>query len=182
MYFDEFYKIQKGALYAFYVRKNEPQHFLVGRVMRCEQDGDILIKLIAPDGAYDGLLLLKAKSIYRIEHNSIYLQKFKKREDTLEILPGETAWCALLSYAQEQKIAVQLRDWQWKRLVSGFVMQFTGQNITVQRIKKDGSLGRPCKVQRKNFCLISCGSSTEIALMHRYREVQDEKNLGKAKA
>lgn len=168
-------QIQEGAIYAFYIREDEPSRFLAGRVAQWEQSGEALVRLIAPDGTPDGLLLFNIACAYRVEYDSRYLQQLEKIAvgDILTI-SGETAWDTLLRYAKDHKIAVQLRDQNFRRLTSGFVVHFTNQNVAVQRIKNNGRIGQSRSFRRENIRFLFCGSDSEIALMRQYQEVQNE--------
>ena len=169
--------LQEEKLYAFYLRESYPSHFFVGEMIQRDWNNEILIKLIAPDGASDGFLLFSFACAYRIEKDSIYLRALenKVKHNQIIINFGETAWDTLLRYAKEQEIAVQLRDRKWKRLVSGFVVDFTAQNMIVQRIKKSGKIGQSRSYRRERIGFLFCGSDSEIALMHLYQETQHER-------
>lgn len=167
--------IQEGAIYAFYIRKDEPSRFLAGRVAQWEQSGETLVRLIAPDGTSDGLLLFNIACAYRMEHDSLYLQQLEKiATGDNSTISGETAWDTILCYAKDQEIAVQLRDQNFRRLTSGFVVHFTNQNVAVQRIKNNGRIGQSRSFRRENIRFLFCGSDSEIALMRQYQEIQDE--------
>lgn len=170
--------LQQRKSYAFYLRKKEPSRFLVGQVLQQDDRKELLLRLIAPDGTADGFLLFPIACAYRIEQDSQYLHPLEQTATQHDAMlqPEETAWNTLLSYAKEQRVAVQLRDREWKRLSSGFVTNFTAHNIVVQRIRKNGEIGQSRSYGKNRVAFLFCGSESEVSLMHQYQEAQHERS------
>lgn len=170
--------LEKGDLCSLYHKKEEPSLFLVGIVTHLEETGNILVTLIDKGGAQDGLLLISALCIYRVEVGSTYLKSIKWIEDTrLQVPLKNKAWTSLLQYAKSQKIAVQAQSYNGRKLAIGFVAHYTDLSLDIQVIHCSGRVGKICHLQRRMIGLLFCGTESEISLMNRYAEVKNHRKL-----
>lgn len=160
--------LRSGVLCAFYHKKEYPSQFLVGVVIHWEKASNVLIELIDQKGRPDGFLLFCISDIYRMEVNSIYLNRINIHARNIIINKIGDNWSTILCYAKNQKIAVQLQDHNGKRIVTGIVLGYTDSYICVKAIKGNGRPGEIYCLQRISIGFLFCGSRSEISRMNKY--------------
>lgn len=160
--------LRSGVLCAFYHKKEYPSQFLVGVVIHWEKASNALIELIDQKGRSDGLLLFCISDIYRMEINSIYLNKINIHAKNMDITKTSDNWDTILCYAKDQKVAVQLQDHNGRRIVAGIVLEYTDSCVCVKAIRSNGRTGKIYCLQRISIGFLFCGSRSEISRMNKY--------------
>ncbi len=160
--------LKSGVLCAFYHKKKHPSQFLVGVVIHWEKASNVLIELIDQKGRSDGLLFLCISDVYRMEINSIYLNRISIHTKNTDINKIGDNWDTILCYAKDQKIAVQLQDHNGRRIVTGIVLGYTKSYVCVKAIRNNGIPGRIYCLQRISIGFLFCGSRSEISRMNKY--------------
>ena len=108
--------IATGEYLMLYMDPDDTGKFCYGRVLAADEDF-VALYLIAPDGAYDGLLVKETGSVQRIESGGQYDAKMKKlmQGEQLPDWPGETRSgsiaAQLLSMAAERRNVVSIEFW-----------------------------------------------------------------------
>ena len=85
--------MERGKMIAFYVNKNDPEKFAVGKILLVGES-DILAILYDIDASPETICYCSVDAIYRIEQDSLYLRKLQKEQRTECVIPdfGANPW------------------------------------------------------------------------------------------
>lgn len=151
-------------LLAIYRRGGAGDSFLVGKLLRSNSDSQ-LFALVGTDGSPDGFCLCAAAYIYRVELGSRYLQSLEKHaHPPVAAYAGADLWEEILADAEKRQLVMQAEDFAGKRILFGIPKSHTDTAVTMQRVRRDGSLGKTVRIQRSRIGLLAWDSETERAL------------------
>lgn len=148
-----------AQLIAVYQNKKAPDRFFVGQIAAWREEGELLLKLISPEGDFDGFLLSRPEDIYRYEWGSAYLRELPLPAEEL-CGPGSAE--DFFRMAQDQIIEVLGR--RGTLLAKGVLLEITEGYMALQRVRADGRDGARCRYRLKSIGGIICGSKDAIDL------------------
>lgn len=154
----------------FYTNKEKTSSFIFGRVLGVN-DKHIAIYMLSPEGQYDGLLIKRTSSIYRVDWDDQYTQEMieKIKPDQLPSreleLRDDALMKSLLSFAKNSKeiVSIELLDSGYDDIV-GFVEQASDETCVVQQINRDGKADGYSLLFMDDISQIECESQDEIQL------------------
>lgn len=158
----------------FYTNKEKTSSFIFGRVLGVN-DKHIALYMLSPEGQYDGLLIKRTSSIYRVDWDDQYTQEMieKIKPDQLPSreleLRDDAFMKSLLSFAKGSKeiVSIELLDSGYDDIV-GFVEQVSDETCVVQQINLDGKTGGYSLLYMDDISQIECESQDEIRLQKLY--------------
>ena len=154
----------------FYTNKEKTSSFIFGRVLGVN-DKHIAVYMLSPDGEYDGLLIKRTSSIYRVDWDDQYTQEMteKIKPDQLPSreleLRDDAFMKSLLSFAKSSNeiVSIELLDSGYDDIV-GFVEEVRDETCVVQQVNRDGKPDGYSLLYMDDISQIECESQDEIRL------------------
>lgn len=158
---------QTGTLIGIYNDKENTRAFFAGFI--CAMDNEfVLLAHVQSGGLYDGFILLELSSIYRIEKNTLYLQKierlyaFNNQHHLTFIQKTLPTVQETLSFAKENSfvVSIQLLRSGYDDVI-GIVKELEGEHLTINELDEYGkSLGEVI-VDIRTITQIACDTEDE---------------------
>ena len=163
----------------FYTNKDKISSFIFGRVLGVN-DKHIALYMLSPEGQYDGLLIKRTSSIYRVDWDDQYTQEMKEKIKLNQLPSRELAlrddafMKSLLSFAKDSKeiVSIELLDSGYDDIV-GFVEQVRDETCVIQQINCDGQTDGHSLLFIDDISQIECESQDEIQLKKLYLAVSN---------
>lgn len=166
------YSLEKGVLIAVYTNSDETDKFKVGRVIALTEE-DVILFEYAPNGRYDGYLLVKTDDIYRTECGGDYLGKIQRLRSRWNDIPeaadikGEDLIFSLLGFARENRLAVTIQLYDSGLYdIKGFVAEAGAESALIEQLNGNGGRDGCTAVAYRSITCISCDSEDEQALKY----------------
>ena len=159
-----------GEYLMLYMDPDDTGKFCYGRVLAADEDL-VALYLIAPDGAYDGLLVKETGSVQRIESGGQYDAKMRKLmqgvrlPDRLWEADGGSIAAQLLSMAARHRwlASIEFRGSGTNDAV-GLVTAVNGETAELALIDKYGHGDGACLFRLDSVTQVACDGSEERAL------------------
>ena len=155
------------SLVAIYRNQLSTNSFYVGKISAFNSY-HAAISLVSPEGKPDGVCVCTLNSIYRIELFSNYLNSLEVAIPDLYTFSSEILE-DILTYAQNNQYVTDFRDNTNKRIMFGIPISCSGDYVTVQRVRCNGTLGAVYKINKHHISLVECNSETEQQLQQNLR-------------
>lgn len=160
----------KRKMVSIYSNIEETENFCVGFIIGINED-DMVMQHIAPNGFYDGYILIKANKIYRIECDGLYQAKINKLYSTKTrkhdniILSGKNLVVSLLELAKENNYIVSLILYDsGLKDIQGFVLNIDELNANISLITQYGANDGISNVDTGCITRIECDTDEEQLL------------------
>lgn len=171
MFIENLHKLKKEKRIAsFYTDEDDTSKFMVGYVMDYN-DKYFIVAAISPQGLYDGFVLKKTESIFRINMDSIYEKKILSLSKYHKIIYEEISFkednliLGLLSFAKIKNyvVSIELLNSGYYD-IQGYVEVVDNDGCKIKQITEYGELDGICFVTLSDITQISCNSEDEINL------------------
>lgn len=164
------FSLKSGEIIAVYDHNGETDRFKAGRVIALTEE-DVILYEYAPDGRYDGYLLVKTASIFRTDCGGKYLEKLALLRSRFDSAPeaadikGDDLVYSLLCYALENRLAVtlELQDSGLKD-IRGFVRKTEKDSALIDLLGENGESNGCSVVCCSDITFIACDSDDEQIL------------------
>lgn len=141
-------------LVAVYCNRQSTDRFLVGYPLSVNAEC-LALSLISMDACFDGICFCSADYIFRIELESQYLHDIHMDSHLCKNLFSEDdAWKAFLTYAKEQKYLTRIRDFSGKLIMSGVVVGYSIESVTIRKLHPNTTKGRVYQMNRNRIALM----------------------------
>ena len=125
-----------------YVDESREDYHFTGYIA-CVNNNEIILEHITPQGMYDGFILLKVDSIYRVDCEGKYENKVEflyesKGQSHKKISERASLYEALLHFAKDNELLVTLEIGQ--TVITGVIVDFDFYNIKLNVIDEYGNI------------------------------------------
>ena len=166
------FSLESGEIIAVYSNSDETDKFKVGRVIALTNE-DVILFEYAPNGWYDGYLLVKTDDIYRTECGGDYLEKIQRLRSRWSDIPeaahigGEDLIPSLLGFARENRLAVTIQLYDSGLYdIKGFVAEAGAESALIEQLNGSGSSDGFSAVYYNSMTCIACDSEDEQTLKY----------------
>lgn len=166
-------------LISLYTDINNTTKFEVGYIADFNED-DFILERISPEGKYDGYLFGKTQSIYRVELDSIYLNKILKlmkyngmtrRKNSFE---HNNLLLSFMKFAYEDKkiLSIELFESDNQDIV-GRVDKFDSDHCTIMQTSESGELNGYSSCKLGDISFIVCDSEDQQIIAKLNHSIQN---------
>ena len=131
-------------LIAIYTNRDDYDKFSAGYVLDVSEE-ELLIKHLTPNGEFDGYSVRKTDSVYRVESNSLYLDKVKKlfelKKESASLPDIDTNEDILLNtikFAMNNNFVVTICIGENACDITGYIKNINDGNIKILQISEYG--------------------------------------------
>jgi len=162
--------IYSKEIVSLYTSYNDTSRFVSGIILDISET-EILISSIAPNGAYDGFMVLCLENIYRINQNSNYelklLKLYQRCKENYKVIDcmKEDIKKTLLEYALSNELIVSIELFNSNcDDVQGIVKNIDNNVLSIESIDEYGNKDGLSTINIEDITSIVCDSDKEQIL------------------